>query len=77
MYIHASKMFIFIGDDDVDRVAKTQVQTPKNKLQKQKEFSFSIEVGTTTTDDVLLCSCGRASAEVIQGFTLIRQLVSP
>ena len=48
MYIHASIMFNVIGDDDSDRVAKTQVQTPKNKLQKQKEFSFSIEVGTTT-----------------------------
>ena len=34
MYIHASIMFNVIGDDDSDRVAKTQVQTPKNILYK-------------------------------------------
>ena len=71
-----------IGDDDSDRVAKTQVQNPKNILYKCRSVTIRTErvfywSRYYTTDDVLLCSCGRASAEVIQGFTLIRQLVSP
>ena len=43
MYIHDRIMFNVIGDDDIDRVAKTQVQTPKNILYKCSSVTTQTE----------------------------------
>ena len=38
-----SIMFNIIGDDDIDRVAKTQVQTPRNILYKCSSITTQTE----------------------------------
>ena len=43
MYIHDRIMFNVIGDDDIDRVAKTQVQNPKNILYKCRSVTTLTE----------------------------------